>query len=248
MPVMIFAYSLLAYAIGMGGLIWFILFQGDFLLAATINTGDSVPVMSGLAVNAGLLLLWGLQHSVMARPSFKAVLTRFMPQSAERSTYVWTSGLCLILIVLYWRCDTAAVWDFDELAVPLRVLSLAGWGLTVWATFQIDHFDLFGLKKPFLGLSGKADQAKRFVTPFLYRHMRHPIQTGVLLGMWLQAHMTVGQLLLCLGMTVYVFIGLYFEEKDLVREFGNRYKAYMHQVPRLFPSPGKRVHGNEATK
>jgi protein-S-isoprenylcysteine O-methyltransferase Ste14 len=225
----------------MGGLVWFILFQGDFLLPATVNTGASVPLLEGLVINISLLLLWGVQHSVMARPAFKAKLTSVLPESAERSTYVWTSGLCLILIALFWRGNTAIAWNYEAMQMPLRVLSLAGWGLTVWATFQINHSDLFGLKKPFEALSGKVPGKKRFVTPFLYRHMRHPIQTGVLLGMWLQATMTLGQLMLTIGMTVYVFIGLYFEEKDLVTEFGNRYRTYMQQVPRLFPRPGKRV-------
>ena len=182
----------------------------------------------------------------MARPAFKAKLASFQPESAERSTYVLASGLCMILIALYWQGNTMVVWHFDALQAPLRILSLAGWGLTVWATFQINHFDLFGLKKPFESLSGKGSSKKQFVTPFLYRHMRHPIQTGILLGMWLQAYMTVGQLLLTLGMTAYVFIGLYFEEKDLVTEFGNRYKTYMQQVPRFFPRPGKRVRKGEA--
>jgi protein-S-isoprenylcysteine O-methyltransferase Ste14 len=245
MPVIVFLYAVIAYVIGMGGLVWFILFQGDFLLPVTINTGPSVALMSGLAINLGLLLLWGMQHSVMARPAFKTKFMSLLPESAERSTYVWTSGLCLALIALYWRGNTEVVWNVDPLETPLRVLSLVGWGLTVWATFQIDHFDLFGLKKPFAALSGKPPGSKQFVTPFLYRHMRHPIQTGVLLGMWLQSYMTLGQLLLTLGMTFYVFIGLYFEEKDLVREFGNRYRAYMQQVPRLFPRPGKRIRKGE---
>lgn len=129
----------------------------------------------------------------MARPAFKAKLVKVLPTSAERSTYVLASGLCLILIALYWQGNLRVVWHLDELQLPLRVLSLAGWGLTVWATFQIDHFDLFGVKKPFGALSGKAASNKQFVTPFLYRHMRHPIQTGVLLGMWLQAYMTAGR-------------------------------------------------------
>ncbi len=246
MPILVFLYALVAYAIGMGGLVWFILFQGDFLIPATVNTGTSVPLLQGLLINLGLLLLWGVQHSVMARPAFKAKLASVQPESAERSTYVWASGLCMILIALYWQSNTAVVWHIDALQMPLRVLSLAGWGVSVWATFQINHFDLFGLKKPFEALSGKASGNKQFVTPFLYRHMRHPIQTGILLGMWLQAYMTAGQLLLTLGMTAYVFIGLYFEEKALVTEFGNRYKIYMQQVPRLFPRPGKRVRKGEA--
>lgn len=245
MPIIVLFYALVAYAVGMGGLVWFILFQGDFLLPATVNTGTSVPLLEGLAINVALLLLWGVQHSVMARPAFKAKLTSLLPESAERSTYVWTSGLCLILIALYWQCNAEVVWRFDALQLPLRVLSLAGWGLTVCATFQIDHFDLFGLKKPIEGLSGKVPGKKQFVTPFLYRYMRHPIQTGVLLGMWLQAYMTLGQLVLTIGMTLYVFIGLYFEEKDLVREFGKRYRTYMQQVPRLFPRPGKRLSKDE---
>lgn len=245
MPILVFVYALIAYAVGMGGLVWFILFQGDFLIPATVNTGSSVPLLPGLAINFCLLLLWGIQHSVMARPAFKAKLINIMPESAERSTYVWTSGLCLILIALYWQGNADIVWNNEALQLPLRVLSLAGWGLTVWATFQIDHFDLFGLKMPFEALSKKTPRNKQFVTPFLYRHMRHPIQTGVLLGMWLQAYMSVGQLMLTLGMTFYVFIGLYFEEKDLVTEFGNRYRTYMQQVPRLFPRPGKRVRKGE---
>jgi protein-S-isoprenylcysteine O-methyltransferase Ste14 len=246
MPTLIFVYSLIAYAIGMGGLVWFILFQGDFLIPTTVNTGTSVPLLEGLILNLGLLLLWGVQHSVMARPAFKAKLVKFLPPSAERSTYVLASGLCMILIALYWQGNSRVVWQLDAWQWPLRVLSLAGWSLTVWATFQIDHFDLFGVKKPFGALSGTVPRHKLFVTPFLYRHMRHPIQTGVLLGMWLQAYMTAGQLLLTLGMTAYVFIGLYFEEKDLVAEFGNRYKTYMQQVPRLFPRPGKRARKGEA--
>jgi protein-S-isoprenylcysteine O-methyltransferase Ste14 len=248
MPILVFVYSLLAYAIGMAGLVWFIFFQGDFLIPKTINHGVSVSLSDGLPLNAGLLLLWGLQHSVMARPAFKARLTRVLPATAERSTYVWTSGLCLMLIALYWQGNTGMVWRFSGMETALRVLSLAGWGIAVWATFQIDHFDLFGLKKPFAALADRKFRDKHFVTPFLYRHMRHPIQTGVLLGMWLQAQMTVGQLLLTLGMTVYVFIGLYFEEKDLVAEFGTRYKTYIQQVPRLFPRPGKRISGSEAAE
>jgi protein-S-isoprenylcysteine O-methyltransferase Ste14 len=241
----VFIYAFIAYVIGVGGLVWFILFQGDFLLPATINTGTSVPLLEGLIINLGLLLLWGLQHSLMARPAFKVKLLSLLPENAERPTYVWASGLCLILIALYWQGNSGVIWHFDALQMPLRFLSLAGWGVTVWATFQIDHFDLFGLKKPFNALSGKTLIKKQFVTPFLYRHMRHPMQTGVLLGMWLQAYMTFGQLMLTIGMTVYVFVGLYFEEKGLVKEFGNRYRAYMQQVPRLFPRPGKRVRRGE---
>jgi protein-S-isoprenylcysteine O-methyltransferase Ste14 len=241
----VFLYSLLAYAIGMGGLVWFILYQGDFLIPDTINNGASVSLADGLAINIGLMLLWGVQHSVMARPGFKAVLTKLIPATAERSTYTLASGLCLVAIVLFWQGTPTLVWSAAGLELPLRILSLAGWGLTVVATFQIDHFDLFGLKKPFCALRGTEANEKQFVTPFLYRYMRHPIQTGVLIGIWSQAVMSQGQLLLTVTMTIYVFIGLYFEEKDLVAHFGNRYRAYMEQVPRLFPRPGKRISGSD---
>jgi len=239
--ILVFIYSVLAYAIGMGGLVLFILYQGDWLLPITVNSGVSVPVLSGLGINVALMLLWGIQHSVMARSGFKAVLTRVLPDAAERSTYTLASGLCLLAIILWWQCNTEVVWQAAGLELPLRVLSMAGWGLTVWATFQIDHFDLFGLKKPFCGLTGREVKNKEFVTPFLYRHMRHPIQTGVIIGMWAQAHMTTGQLILTVAMTAYVFIGLWFEEKDLVREFGDRYRQYMQQVPGVFPRPGKSI-------
>ena len=151
----VFLYSLVCYTVGMGGLVWFILFQGDFLLPDTVNTGVSVGLAGGLLLNLGLILLWGVQHSVMARASFKARLTKLIPDTAERSTYTLASGLCLVAIVFYWQVDSTSVWSFAMLELPLRALSLAGWGLMVWATFQIDHFDLFGLKKPFCVLRGR---------------------------------------------------------------------------------------------
>jgi protein-S-isoprenylcysteine O-methyltransferase Ste14 len=243
----VFLYSLVSYAIGMGGLVWFILYQGDFLIPNTINSGVSVSLADGLLINIGLMLLWGVQHSVMARPGFKVVLTKLIPATAERSCYTLASGLCLVAIVFYWQGNSTLVWNAAGMELPLRILSLAGWGLTVWATFEIDHFDLFGLKKPFCALRGTEAQEKQFITPFLYRGMRHPIQTGVLIGMWSQAAMSQGQLLLTVTMTIYVFIGLYFEERDLVAHFGDRYRTYMDQVPRLFPRPGKRISGRDTT-
>ncbi len=238
---LVFLYSLLAYAVGMAGLVWFILYQGDFLLPHTVNSGASVALGAGLAVNIGLLLIWGVQHSLMARPGFKAVFTRIIPASAERATYSLGSGLCLAAIALWWQGTHTVVWHAEGLEMPLRVISLAGWGITVWATFQIDHFDLFGVKEPFCNLTGREYRQRDFVTPFLYRIVRHPIQTGVLIGTWSQAYMTQGQLLLTVGMTAYVFIGLYFEEKDLVKHFGKRYLAYMQQVPGVIPRPRKRI-------
>ncbi len=237
----VFAYALLSYAIGMLGLVVFILYQGDLPLPRTINGEPGHALAAGLALNVGLMLLWGVQHSVMARPGFKQWFTRFIPQAAERSTYVLASGLCLLAIAAYWQGNTTVVWAWPELTGPLRALSFAGWGITVWATFQINHFELFGLKQPFCEMLGRPYSRHQFVTPFLYRYMRHPIQTGVLIGIWCQAVMTQGQLLLTAAMTVYVFIGLFYEERDLVAEFGNRYRNYMQQVPRLFPRPGKRI-------
>jgi len=238
---LVFVYALLCYTIGMAGLVLFILYQGDFLMPHTVNSGASVALQAGLLMNITLMLLWAVQHSVMARPGFKAILTRLIPTAAERSTYSLGSGLCLVAIVLWWQGTTTIVWQFAGMEMPLRALSLIGWTITVWATFEIDHFDLFGLKEPFANLTGRNYKQRDFVTPFLYRYMRHPIQTGVLVGMWSQAVMTQGQLLLTVTMTLYVFVGLYFEEKDLVKHFGDRYLNYMKQVPRLFPRPGKRA-------
>ena len=238
---LVFLYSIIAYAVGMAGLVWFILYQGDFLIPDTVNTGASVALGAGLAINIGLLLLWGVQHSLMARPGFKAVITKVIPESAERATYSLASGLALVAIVLWWQNTHTVVWHLEGLETHLRVLSLVGWGITVWATFQIDHFDLFGLKEPFCRLTGRDYRQRDFVTPFLYRYVRHPIQSGVLLGTWSQAYMSQGQLLLTVGMTAYVFIGLFFEEKDLVKHFGNRYLTYMQQVPGVIPKPWKRM-------
>ena len=240
---LVFLYSLVAYAIGLGGLVLFILYQGDLLLPVTVNSGLSTAITAGLGLNLALMLLWGVQHSLMARPGFKTKLTRIIPGSAERSTYTLASGLCLVAIVLWWQGNHTVVWNLEGMETTLRVLSLMGWGITVWATFQIDHFDLFGLKEPFCNLTGREYRQRDFVTPFLYRFVRHPIQTGVLIGTWSQAYMTQGQLLLTVAMTTYVFVGLYFEEKDLVKFFGNRYLTYMQQVPGVIPRPWKRLSG-----
>ncbi|MEE4145654.1 MAG: methyltransferase [Halieaceae bacterium] len=241
----VFTYALLSYAIGMGGLVVFMLYQGDLLLPRTVNTAPTLALAAGLALNCLLILLWGVQHSLMARPRFKQWFTRFVPEAAERATYVLASGLCLLAIAAWWQGNSAIAWHLPDWQLPLRVLSLLGWGIAVWATFQIDHFDLFGLKQPYCELVGRNYTQRSFVTPFLYRHVRHPIQTGIMIGIWCQALMTAGQLLLTVAMTVYVFIGLYYEERDLVTHFGNRYRSYMQQVPRLFPRPGKRISGTD---
>ena len=240
---LVFVYSLVAYAAGMGSLVVFILFQGDWLLPLTVNTGSDVPLMSGLLLNFGLLLLWTVQHSVMARGSFKEKLVKVIPASAERSTFVLATGVVLALMIYFWQGNSTSVWALVQLEIPLRVLSLAGWGLLVWATFEIDHWDLFGLKEPFCKMAGRGYRQREFVTPLLYRYVRHPMQLGILIGLWSQATMSQGQLLLTLGMTIYVFIGLYFEEQDLRRHFGDRYRLYIMQVPRLFPRLGRRSLG-----
>jgi protein-S-isoprenylcysteine O-methyltransferase Ste14 len=216
------------------------------LLPMTINTGESVGWAVALPVNLFLLSLWTVQHSVMARSGFKQQLMRLIPESAERSTYILMTGIALAVVIHFWQGNATVVWSLSGLEMPLRVLSLFGWTVMVWSTFEIDHFDLFGLKQPFCNLTGREYTQREFVTPFLYRYVRHPLQLGILIGMWSQAQMSQGQLGLAAGMTLYIFIGLFFEERDLVKHFGQRYLTYMAQVPRLIPRPGKRVRDEEA--
>lgn len=231
-------YSVLCYAIGLGVLSLFVLWVGPWgLLPWHIDSGPVAPLARGLAVDLGLLLLFGLQHSLMARAGFKRALTRVVPGPAERATYVLLSALAIGLICLLWQPLGGVAWQVEN---PMgRVLLIGGyvfgWGVAVWSTFVIDHFELFGLRQAWRHLRRQVEPQAVFQEKSLYRVVRHPMQLGVLIGLWSTPSMSWGHLVLALGMTGYVLIGLFFEERDLVRELGDDYAAYIRRVPQLLP-------------
>ncbi|MBT4521303.1 MAG: isoprenylcysteine carboxylmethyltransferase family protein [Halieaceae bacterium] len=237
-------YGFACYSFSMAALVLFILFANNFvgllgvteLTSLNINSVNGAPSDQPLLVNIALLALFGIQHSVMARPGFKAMLTSVLPDSWERSTYVLATGVVTIALVWYWQPMQGSFWQLDDPTwrTLITVLYFAGWTITVLATFMLNHFHLFGLQQSFR--SGDPDAgAKEFKTPAFYRLVRHPIQTGILIGMLATPDMTTDRAVLCAGMLVYMAIGLYFEERDLLAHFGDTYRDYKRRVPGVLP-------------
>lgn len=212
-------------------------FTADFLVPRTMNHGPVSETGLALLINAGLILLFGAQHSLMARQGFKRWCRRWLPEPMERSTYVLLSSLMLGLLYWGWRPLPQTLWLVEGGgAVALWLLFGLGWALVVHATFLISHGELLGVSQAYRHLRGKAFCEAGFRTPGLHRIVRHPLMLGLLLAFWATPHMTVGHLLFAAGMTLYIFIGIHFEERSLVRAFGDSYLAYRASTPMLMPS------------
>ena len=230
-------YGLGAYLAGFVALLFFIGFCVGVLAPVNVDSGGAVSPGWALLVDSGLIALFGVQHSVMARRGFKAWITRHVPRHLERSTYLVATTLVLGALIAFWQPLPGRLWKVEEgwLAGTLTGIALGGWGLVLLTTFLINHADLFGLRQVWLNARGLSYTPVEFKAPWLYRWVRHPMQLGVLIGLWFTSSMTFSHLLLAGGMTAYVLIGLLYEERDLVRQFGERYRAYQHSTPRLMP-------------
>lgn len=194
--------------------------------------------LSAVLWNLGLTIVFGLQHSVMARPRFKAWISRMIPVSAERSVYVMASAVATIALAYLWRPIDGYVWKIETpwISRTMLVIWAAGWGLLVWATYLIDHFELFGLKQSLAAFRGKPlPENPAFATPGAYKWIRHPIYLGWLIGFWCVPEMTTGRLVFSIAMSAYIFVGVAFEERDLIRRFGPAYVDYKKRVPMLLP-------------
>lgn len=189
------------------------------------------------AIDIGLIALFGLQHSVMARPGFKRWFTRQVPAHLERSTYVLVASAVLALLLVAWQPLPAMVWRVSDVDAVLTLWLLfgAGWLLLVASTFMINHFELFGLAQAFRHWRNQPAPRDEFRTSWLYRYMRHPIYTGWLLTFWATPQMSVGHLLFAAGMSIYILVGIAYEERDLIAAFGDRYRDYRTRVPALIP-------------
>jgi len=233
-----FIYGLATYTIALIGQIAFILYLTQCEeMPRIIFMSQTLTTSMAVLVNVALVVLWGLQHTVMARGWFKAKITAFIPPVLERSTYVLFSGLVLLLFVLYWQPIDGMLWDVKNETLRLLLWSgfVVGWLFSVVATFVINHFELFGLQQVYLHLLDKPTPTQDFTQKLFYKFIRHPIQLGVLLGLWITPVMNYGHLMLSVLMSIYIFIGLYFEEKDLVEEIGEAYVAYKQRVGMMFP-------------
>jgi protein-S-isoprenylcysteine O-methyltransferase Ste14 len=233
-----FLYGLTAYAACLAALLYLIAFSGGLLVPKSVDGGAVGPLAQALWVDVLLLALFGVQHSVMARGGFKRWWTRIVPRAVERSTYVLATSLVLALFFWQWRPIPApVVWRIDNPAAAQLLWSIfwLGWALVLLSTFLINHFELFGLHQVFARLTGRAMPASQFKTPLFYRYVRHPLYVGLLLSFWAVPVMTAGHLLFSAGLSAYIMVGIWFEERDLIAQFGERYRRYAAEVGMLVP-------------
>ncbi|MHA6576038.1 methanethiol S-methyltransferase [Pseudomonas yamanorum] len=230
-------YSAVSYGIFLISVVYLIGFLGRLLVPKHIDDGITLDWLLAALANIGLISLFAVQHSVMARKGFKARLTRVIPATIERSTYVLISSLILGLMFWLWQPITASVWTVDSPLARALITGLfwTGWAVVFVATLLISHFDLFGLRQAIDHLRGTAPRAQPFKTPALYKVVRHPLYLGFLIAFWATPDMTAGHLLFALAFTAYIFIGAHIEEKDLVALFGETYRRYQKEVGMVLP-------------
>ena len=240
----LFLYGVACYAVFFAVFLYAIGFIGDLWVAKSMDSPRDVSLTTALLVDLGLLGLFAVQHSVMARPAFKRWWTRFVPASAERSTYVLFSSAALILLFWFWQPMGGSIWSITSPAgeTTMYVVYAAGWALLLYSTFLIDHFDLFGLRQVWLHLRGKPYTATSFRTPWLYRQVRHPLYVGWLMIFWATPIMTATHLLFAVMTTAYILVAIQLEERDLV-DAHPEYRDYRRQVPMLIPSLKRAARG-----
>ncbi len=232
-----FLYGLASYVVFFGTILYAIGFVEGFVVPKAIDDGAVVPLSEALVVNLLLMSLFAIQHSVMARKSFKQWWTQYVPASVERSTYVLFASLALILLFWQWRPMPNVIWQIADptMATAVLGLSFVGWLLVFSSTFLINHFELFGLHQVINNLAGRGMPPVRFKTPVIYKVVRHPIYLGFIIAFWAAPTMTMGHLLFAAVTTTYIFVGIFLEERDLTELFGEDYRRYRTQVSMLIP-------------
>jgi protein-S-isoprenylcysteine O-methyltransferase Ste14 len=230
-------YSACVYVFFLATFLYAIGFVEGVAVPKAIDSGAVGDLVTTLAIDTLLLGIFAIQHSVMARPAFKRLWTRVVPADAERSTYVLFATAALALLLWQWRPAPQPIWSIDDplWAGALRVVSWSGWALLLASTFLISHFHLFGLSQGFSRMLKLNEPDMTFVTPLFYRWIRHPLYLGFILAFWATPKMSLGHLYFCAATTGYILIGIWFEERDLIAQFGERYLRYQETAGMLFP-------------
>ncbi|MGH0037890.1 MAG: methanethiol S-methyltransferase [Myxococcota bacterium] len=230
------AYGIVGYLVFFASFLYLIGFLGNLGVPRSIDAGPAGAVGPALLVDTALLLLFAVQHSVMARPGFKRWWTRIVPAPVERTTYVLATVAVLVALFAFWQPLPQVVWSTEGVAAAvLQAGFFAGVGLVLLSTFLIDHFDLFGVRQVVLHFLGRPYSEKRFTTPLLYRWIRHPLYVGWFATMWLAPSMSAGHFLLALVWTGYVLVAIPMEEADLARLLGERYRSWRERTPLFVP-------------
>ncbi len=238
------AYAVFAYAVFLLTAVFAVGFLANLAVPTTIDSPQVMPTAQAIVIDLSLLFLFGLQHSAMARPWFKRLWMIWVPEPIERSTYVLASSVMLMALFIGWQPVTGSVWAIQPPWASLLWCGYAsGWLMIAWSSSMISHGELFGLSQAWHALRERPMPVQPFCTKWLYKIVRHPIMLGFLIAFWSVPRMTVGHLLFSLGMTIYILIGLRFEERDLERSLGDDYRAYQSQVPMLLPRVKKRQPG-----
>jgi methanethiol S-methyltransferase len=235
--VIAFIYGVVCYLLFLFTVLYFMGFLGKMGVPKTIDSGSAAPFTRALFINIALITLFGLQHSVMARPSFKKWWTQIIPKPIERSTFVLVTSLTLLFIFSYWQPMPQVIWRVEGpfARVVSDGLFFFGWAIVLYSTFLINHFDLFGLRQVYLYFKNEPYTPHLFKMSSFYEYIRHPLMLGFVVVLWATPEMTVGHLLFAAGFTAYIFIGIRFEEKDLVRHHGNTYLDYRRRTSMILP-------------
>jgi protein-S-isoprenylcysteine O-methyltransferase Ste14 len=233
------AYGLFAYAAFFVTFCYAIGFVGNWLVPKSVDSGTPGHTLTSLLINAALLAVFVIQHTIMARTGFKACWTRIIPRAIERSTYVLFASASLALVFWLWQPLTQTVWQFDHPAAiwMLSAISLAGWTIALASSCMVSHLDLFGLRQVWSRFRGRPARPIEFRLVGFYKLVRHPLMLGFLIAFWFTPHMSVGHLFFAIMTTLYIFMGTWFEERDLVAEHGQHYLAYRRKVRGMIPLP-----------
>ncbi|WP_154223649.1 methyltransferase family protein [Marinicella rhabdoformis] len=217
--------------------IYFIAFVAEQYVQNHLSLTSKDFDIEALLINVFLIIFWGVQHSVMARQKFKDKIAKIIPPTIERSVYVLVTAVVLGVVMWFWQPMPGVLWHFDGQGMVWLMWSIffLGWGLVLLSTFLTDHFDLFGLRQVWLAFLKRTYVPIPFSERWLYQAIRHPMMLGLLMSLWAIPVMTVTHLVFAVGMSIYIFIGIYFEEKSLQHDLGEDYQQYKKRTKKIFP-------------